>query len=599
MLRLPEKLAALRKHYSYSQSYIADLLDVDVLVYMNYENGSDVPSFDSLKILAKFYKIPIETLFIEDEKLDLTDDAYDIDKENYTYLKRQAKKEKYLHFLKRRYKTIILIMVIILLLSVALILLPKGSEGLTLVHSSHPNDLLDASDRSVVYIDSTGTPHGRGDNTNSQLDLDFSDVIEIKEGNNFTVALKSDGTIVSAGLITRIADELALLTDIVKVEAGDDHIVTLDTKGDVTCHSTYGAEACAIAGSHHVVDIFADDDVVIAIYEDGSVESFGDFLGKDCLADIGRITDMAISDTISAFIVDEKLVYYSDGQDFDELRDLTGLRQVAVGYDFIAVLDAEDKVHIAIAENFILEEEVASWNDVKAIASGKDYLVALIGDEIVGVGNNDYDQFDVESSQKITLASVSNVRISYTETDLVIEFDPVSNASAYNLRIDVGTGIAMTTTSTSFSIPLGRFTDGSDYTIEIIAKGDQTYDDSVPTIVNLRFRDPNALPEDTENPEDQELITLTQMTSMSEEEFLNYLDSLEVDMTRVGRYTTDIVCTGDEITITSISGISDFETLTREELMSRDIVYYVCKVTEDDGNEDMADQGTTEQPEAF
>ena len=103
----------------------------------------------------------------------------------------------------------------------------------------------------------------------------------------------------------------------------------------------------------------------------------------------------------------------------------------------------------------------------------------------------------------------------------------------------------------------------------------------------------------TENPEDQELITLTQMTSMSEEEFLNYLDSLEVDMTKVGRYTTDIVCAGDEITITSISGISDFETLTREELMSRDIVYYVCRVTEDDGNEDMADQGTTEQPEAF
>ena len=49
---LPSKLTKLRKHYNYSQSYLAEILGVDTLEYMNYENGSKMIDYEQMKKLA-------------------------------------------------------------------------------------------------------------------------------------------------------------------------------------------------------------------------------------------------------------------------------------------------------------------------------------------------------------------------------------------------------------------------------------------------------------------------------------------------------------------------------------------------------------------
>ena len=49
---LPSKLTKLRKHYNYSQSYLAEVLGVDTLEYMNYENGSSMINYAQMKKLS-------------------------------------------------------------------------------------------------------------------------------------------------------------------------------------------------------------------------------------------------------------------------------------------------------------------------------------------------------------------------------------------------------------------------------------------------------------------------------------------------------------------------------------------------------------------
>ena len=68
---LPLKLEKLRKHYNYSQSYIADYLGIDTIVYMGYENGSDMLNYGQMKKLASLYSISLLDIFRNDENVPL------------------------------------------------------------------------------------------------------------------------------------------------------------------------------------------------------------------------------------------------------------------------------------------------------------------------------------------------------------------------------------------------------------------------------------------------------------------------------------------------------------------------------------------------
>lgn len=59
---LPEKLTELRKHYGYAQADIAEKLQVDLGVYLNWENGNAIAPIGQLKQLAELYHIPLQTL---------------------------------------------------------------------------------------------------------------------------------------------------------------------------------------------------------------------------------------------------------------------------------------------------------------------------------------------------------------------------------------------------------------------------------------------------------------------------------------------------------------------------------------------------------
>ena len=75
---LPSKLSKLRKHYNYSQSYLADVLKVDVITYMGYENGREMINYNQCKKLSSLYHISVYDMFLNSDEVEL----YDVYKAN-------------------------------------------------------------------------------------------------------------------------------------------------------------------------------------------------------------------------------------------------------------------------------------------------------------------------------------------------------------------------------------------------------------------------------------------------------------------------------------------------------------------------------------
>ena len=60
--RLPEKLTGLRKEYGFTQSDIAQKLNISVTEYMNWENGNRLCSIEQLKSLADLFDVSLDDL---------------------------------------------------------------------------------------------------------------------------------------------------------------------------------------------------------------------------------------------------------------------------------------------------------------------------------------------------------------------------------------------------------------------------------------------------------------------------------------------------------------------------------------------------------
>lgn len=592
MNRLPDKLLKLRKHYSYSQNHVAEYLGIETIVYMGYENGRSIPDFRELKLLAKLYKISVDVLFINEKELKLNqEDKHDIDKKNYSYLKNQTRKDDFKNYLIKNKKQVSYTLLGLVFMLGVMIFTSQGDKAI-LSQTSLDSNLLDASDTTVVFV-RDGKFVGRGDNSNGQIEIESDNIHKVVEGNTFTVVLKKDGTLDSAGLLTKYANEISEWENIVDVAVGNGHIVALNHSGKVLCTGDKKLGQCEYDGVEEVKKVFAAKNGTFILKEDGKLEVSGDFVGKSQMKNVENIIDISISDNILAYINENgKITYHAVSGNFKEAQLWRNIVDVAVGNDFIAGLDNEGNVHIDIM-NYKITDEVETWSNMKAIASGKDYLVAYNGEDIVGIGNNAYGQFEVLMSQKIELPSVTNVKIVVDDHDLKISFDEILNAVEYRLEIDdAGIGYAVTSSTNSFVVPNDRFEEGKEYTIKLVAVGDERYENSSSTIITYKFELPKSDEEDEviDNIPNQIEIpfTLDLLTGKSKASFEAYLKGFGVSSDKMHPNETDNICTGSEAIIEGVTGISDYQSLTKSELLEKDIYYYYCKV-EVNQDEDMAD----------
>ena len=560
---LPTKLAKLRKHYSYSQSFLADYLKVDTLEYMNYENGNSMINYAQMKKLANLYQIPMIEIFLNNEDVTLYDvKDQNTDEINARYFMQENKiSNRFKEFLiehKLASSIIGILLVAIIILSIVL------SKTVAPYEIKRENiNRLSVSQSTVVYINESGAIGFSGSNVNGQLnDLATTSAIKVCEGSSFTVCLQEDGSLISSGLLDRDADTLSSWKNIVDIGAGDNFVVGVDSNGRVYCIGD--DKACEVAGTKNIKKVFALSKAAILLSNVGSLSYAGTLIGSSVIATKSNIIDLDGSDNILVILNSDNTVSVnSKTGSYIKSESLSDIVDVACGNDFVAALDSYGKVHIEIDNDEIIDQ-VDEWSNIIAIDAGSDYLIGFDGKNIYGVGNNDYDQFKKDSKKKITLEKVSEISYVIDEDKINISFKGVDNADAYLISLNVGTGLSKRIDNQEVvEFSTLNMIEGKTYTISIISMGNENYKDSDEATLNFVYQKPIMVEVDT-----------SEYIGKSVEEFESYLDELGISYQR--QISSNTICENGRIVL----DIIEFEDgkYNKDDLDELIVKYTCCKV---------------------
>ena len=561
---LPNKLNKLRKHYNYSQSYVAGKLSIDVVEYMDYENGNAMISYAQMKKLSNLYHISMEEMFINDDKLDLPNISNtNTDEINAKYFMPENNLyNKIKGFVINHVIVTSIIGILVLAIIILSIVLSRAVKPYTIVRENI--NRLSVSDTTVIYIEDSGAIGLKGLNASGQLnDLAIADATKVCEGDNFSVVLNKHGEVFSSGLNSKYEDEVSAWKNIVDIAAKGNHVIAVDSNGRVYCAGD--DEACEIEGTKNIKKVFSTKNAAIAIGNNGNIIYKGSLTGSSYLKDYTNIIDISNSDNILAILKSDRTInVFAKTGSYLKAETWSDIVDVACGDDFVAGLDSFGKVSIEINSDEI-SDEVKSWSNIIAIAAGKDYLIAFDGKNIYGVGNNKYQQFIKENKEKITLEKVSNISYDILADEVVINFEGVDNASAYLVDINVGTGLSKRTEgATTVKFSTENMIEGKTYRIGIIAIGENDYRDSDVASETFVYN----------KPDEQVEINLKQFIGKPRSELDEYLKANNINCEAV---QVNENCEGEIETIIGIGGIAD-GTYSRSDVDSRNIEYTYCKV---------------------
>ena len=561
---LPSKLNKLRKHYNYSQQYVADKLGIDVVEYMGYENGNDMLNYGHMKKLASLYHISINDIFKNSDDIELPEIKEDTNEINAKYFMPEKNiKNKVKGFIINHKVATIIIGILLLAIIVLSINLSYVYKPYTIYRENI--NRLSVSETTVIYIQDSGAIGFSGSNTNGQLDnLAVTSAIKVCEGDGFSAVLNEDGSVVTSGMISKNAKEVESWRNIIDIAAGNNHLAGLDSNGRVYCVGDN--EACDIAGTRGVTKIFATDNATIALNEIGTLSYSGSLIGSSYLGDFLNIKDIASSENILAILNSEDtLNVYSKSGSYLKSETWTELVDVACGNDFVAALDKYGKVYIEI-DNDEISEQVSEWSNIIAIAAGKDYLIGFDGKNIMGVGNNSYNQFVKEEKQKSTLEKCSGIEYMLDQENIYIQFEGVNNSSGYLVSLNVGTGLSKRVDNAeTVEFSTENMIEGKTYTISIISIGTGDYKDSDPSELSFIYNKP----EEVVNVEIEEYV------GKSVEELQEYLE--KIDVTYKGDVDEEAICDGNNEVIVKIDGLKNGP-YEESDLITKLVRFTYCKV---------------------
>lgn len=568
---LPNKLSKLRKHYNLSQSYLADILGVNTLEYMNYENGSKMISYHQMKILANFYHVDLVDIFTNSDEITLHDvnkaNTDEINIEYFTHKKTIFEKAQ--DFISQHKLVSSIIACLLLTIIILSIVLNNMSKPYTAVKENI--NRLSVSETTVIYIDNSGNVLGAGSNTNGELNnLSGTSPIKVQEGEGFSIVLNEDGSVNSFGLIEKYAQELSELKAITDIAVGDNHIVAVDSSGRVYCIGDNDQGQCDLDGERNIAKVYATAHGTILMDVEGNMIACGNFSGSSTIKDFTNIKGLASSENILAILTSENRLAVSskNSDNYLEAESWEEIVDVACGDFFVAGLDKYGKVKIEI-DNDEIKEEVSAWSNIIAIDAGSDYLIGFDGDNIYGVGNNRYGQFKKEVLDKQTLEKVSNISCTIDGRYVTVQFVGVSNASGYLVSIDVGIGISRRVENDDVvKFETEGMTEGKTYTISIVSIGDGDYKDSDVSKQTFVYNKP------------EETVTFNETDYLNKtiEEVKQYFMNLGVSEDHIINVegSEDDICAEDIETVSKTN--VDGKTFKKSELKDLIIEYACCRV---------------------
>ena len=159
-----------------------------------------------------------------------------------------------------------------------------------------PRETVSAGDDHTVGLKADGTVVALGDNYDGQCDVDgWTDIVAVSAAWRHTVGLKADGTVVAVGYNDYGPCDVDGWTDIVAVSAGTSHTVGLKADGTVVAVGYNGYGQCDVDGWTDIVAVSAGHSHTVGLKADGTVvatEYIGDYDYGQC--DVDGWTDILV-----------------------------------------------------------------------------------------------------------------------------------------------------------------------------------------------------------------------------------------------------------------------------------------------------------------
>ena len=219
----------------------------------------------------------------------------------------------------------------------------------------------------TIGLKNDGTLISAGSNDSGQCDVsDWKDIVAVSAGNRQTVGIKSDGTVVAAGSNDYGECNIEDWKDIKQISAGHCYTVGLKNDGTVIVTGSGNYGKCGVTSWKKIISISAGFTHTVGLKSDGTVVAVGN--NNDGQCDVSNWKD---------------IVAVSSG-------------------DYHTVGLKSDGTVVAVGNNDDGQCDVSNWKDIVAISSGDCHTVGLKSDgTVVAAGRNDDGQCDAKSWNNI------------------------------------------------------------------------------------------------------------------------------------------------------------------------------------------------------
>ena len=221
-------------------------------------------------------------------------------------------------------------------------------------------ELLCAGSSHSVLLQSDGTVTAIGSNDAGQCNVrGWTNIVSVAAGARFTIGLRKDGTVVSAG--RHWEGSVGTWHNVAAIAAAYGHALGLRSDGSVLATGQNRYHQCDVAGWTNITAVAAGGYNSVGLQADGTVLAVGSI----------------VSSTTSQ----------------SQLSQWRGITAVAAGFSHIVGLRHDGTV-VAVGANNDGECNVSHWMDIIAITAGYGHTVGLRKDgTIVTAGRNLYSPY--------------------------------------------------------------------------------------------------------------------------------------------------------------------------------------------------------------
>ena len=245
--------------------------------------------------------------------------------------------------------------------------------------------------------------YNSADNNDSETKVEnWSNIKAVYVGGNHTIGLKYDGSVVAAGSGNECnVDDWS---NINSIAAGGGCTIGLMNNGRVLATGNNGSGQCNVNNWMSIASISNNSNYTVGLKTDGTVVATGENMSGQCnVSDWNDIIaiELGSGHTIySGFTVglksDGTVVATGDNDNGQcNVSSWRNVVDISALFDFTVGLKSDGTV-VATGNNFDGQCNVNDWSDIIAISAGRDHTVGLKSNgTVVSTGNNDDGQCNV------------------------------------------------------------------------------------------------------------------------------------------------------------------------------------------------------------